>query len=374
MLSWVSLDMVNTTIASYSMFLNATAGIAGFISGSYFVLSFLTRPFSGYLGNRLDRKKLLFVVSSIWTFLILLMALLPNIYAIWILRALQGILYSIVSTLQMTIAADVLPQDRIGEGIGYFGLCQVLAQMIGPSIALSLVDVMGYQFMYFFSFILRIISAVSVLALPSYDSVLKDLSSQRKKFSLQDVAAKESLIFASVGMLFAVLNSCLTAFLALYAKEYNIGSAGYFFMINAVVSFITRTIFSKWSDSRTIASTAFFSGLCLIAAMLLLGLGRNQIYMMIAGISFGFGYGMLLPVTQSKSVKAPPVERRNSGSNTYYLGIDTGFAVGNFIGGNVAQAVGFANMYLWLIIPACMSIGLALWKGRGTAGRVETAA
>jgi MFS family permease len=168
-------------------------------------------------------------------------------------------------------------------------------------------------------------------------------------------------------MLFAILNGCLIAFLALYADFYQIGSAAYFFVINALVMFVTRIIFSRWADLRTLASAALYSGLCLILSMVFLGLGRSRFFMLAAGASFGFGYGMLLPVTQAKSVQAPPLERRNAGSNTYYIGIDTGFALGNFFAGNIAGVIGYANMYLCLIFPALLAVGLAFWKGQMSA-------
>ncbi|MCI2241295.1 MFS transporter [Adlercreutzia faecimuris] len=55
-------------------------------------------------------------------------------------RFLQGIGFSAATTASATAAADVLPRERLGEGIGYFGLGQALAMSIGPALSLFLVS------------------------------------------------------------------------------------------------------------------------------------------------------------------------------------------------------------------------------------------
>lgn len=363
--SWLSINMVNATIAPYAVSLGASSGVAGILSGFYYLSSFSIRPFSGALGSRLNRRLLLLWTSVLWAVLDLLMALMPaNVVVVLILRALQGIGYSVATTVSMTIAADLLPQSRVGEGIGYFGLCQVFAQLVGPSVALSLAAYMGYRPMFFISFASRVFSTVMILALPSYKPVYTEKPGQKRRLSVNDIIARESLLPATVGMLFSILNGSLIAFLALYADSLGIGSAGGFFIINAIFMFITRMLSSRSADGKSLAAAAVSSGSLLIFSMLLLGVGRSREFMLLSGIVFGVGYGLLLPVTQSRSVQAPPLERRNIGSNTYYIGIDIGFTLGNFFAGHLAGAVGYSNMFLFLIFPAAAAIGLALWKGR----------
>ena len=58
-------------------------------------------------------------------------------FTLW--RGLQGVGFSLSSTAAATAAAEVLPESRLGEGIGYFGLGQALAMAVGPGFALYLV-------------------------------------------------------------------------------------------------------------------------------------------------------------------------------------------------------------------------------------------
>lgn len=47
--------------------------------------------------------------------------------------------FGAATTAASTAAASVLPQERLGEGIGYHGLGQAIAMSIGPAFALYLV-------------------------------------------------------------------------------------------------------------------------------------------------------------------------------------------------------------------------------------------
>ena len=61
-----------------------------------------------------------------------------NLFVLW--RLLQGAGFAAVTTAAATAAADVLPAERLGEGIGYYGLGQAISMSIGPALAIFLVS------------------------------------------------------------------------------------------------------------------------------------------------------------------------------------------------------------------------------------------
>lgn len=58
---------------------------------------------------------------------------------------MQGVGQAFTSTCCLALAADTLPKEKFGSGIGVFSMAQAASQAIGPTIALALVGVMGYQ-------------------------------------------------------------------------------------------------------------------------------------------------------------------------------------------------------------------------------------
>lgn len=147
-LAQMAVQMLNTTIVPHAVDLGYAASLAGILSGAAFVCALLLRPFSGLCTNGLDKQKLL-------TFALLLLLLsglgltLFSAYPLLLLtRALQGAGYAFVTTLCMAIVADLLPPDHIGQGMGYFGLSQCIAQMAGPGAGLWLTSHLDYHAAY----------------------------------------------------------------------------------------------------------------------------------------------------------------------------------------------------------------------------------
>jgi predicted MFS family arabinose efflux permease len=359
----LSVQMLNTTIVPYAMWLGTAASFAGVISGVNFMCSLVSRPFSGLLTNLLDKRRLLLGAILIFLVSSAALAAFSSLAAVLVFRAFQGVGYAFITTLCMAIVADLLPPERIGQGIGYFGLSQCVAQMAGPAIGLRVSALFGYHAAYVLVTALFALALVCAMFLPPIPAKMKT-GFDRSLLAPKNLIARESLLPTTVGLLFSILNSCLSAFLSVYAASRGYTGAGAFFAVSAVTMFAARLLGAKTADRRSLAFTGAVSGLLLIAAMLMLGFGASEYMMWAAGAVFGVGYGFLLPVTQSRSVSAPPPERHGTGSSTYFIGIDLGFSIGNVAGGVLVQHLGAANMYLCLIVPAAAAIALCLAKGR----------
>lgn len=74
------------------------------------------------------------------------------------MRVLHGALFGINGTANMALATEFIPDDHMGEGLGYYGLGQVLAQIVGPTIGIAIRDAFGYRALFF------IIAASTLLA------------------------------------------------------------------------------------------------------------------------------------------------------------------------------------------------------------------
>lgn len=66
----------------------------------------------------------------------LFMGLTNALPLLYILRVLQMFGYSMASTCASVAVIDVIPQKRVGEGLGYYSLAASAAQAFGPSVAL----------------------------------------------------------------------------------------------------------------------------------------------------------------------------------------------------------------------------------------------
>lgn len=362
--SWLSLYMLNTTIVPYAKTLGAATSVAGIVSGLYFVASFGTRPFSGVLGDRFSRKKLFLFSSVLLAVAGLGLIFVKHIWLLLVLRALQGWGTASPPLSPWPWRPTPCPPTRSARGSVHFGLTTVIGQMAGPAMAWPFRSA-GLSVMLAVSLLLRLAALALTFTLPENAARPRLRASGRPRLSLWSIVERRSLLPAGVGMLFSTLNSAISAFLVVHAEAYQIPGAGMFFTVSTLTMFLARSLCSRLTDRRSLASTALFSGCLCIATMLLLGLGRSQTTLLLAGAVFGVGYGTLLPVTQARSVQLAPPERRSLGSSTYYIGIDIGFSLSNLVCGRLVDCVGSGPMYLLLILPALGAMSLALWKGRG---------
>ena len=146
--------------ASTSLFVNSLGGTASF-TGVLFLLftifALVTRIVSGRLVDKHGRRQAIIIGLVISILSSLACNLFPFLVALPILRIIQGIAYSLASTALAVAITDVVPKQRLGEGIGYFGLGNSLAQAVGPACALALI--FGKNFKLFTILLLHLLSS-----------------------------------------------------------------------------------------------------------------------------------------------------------------------------------------------------------------------
>ena len=131
---------MNAGTAVYVTELGGTAAYAGFLMAVFSVSAATTRLFVGPLIDR-GRRIVVMVFGAAVLFIGALgPALVGGSMPLTVFRCLQGVGFSAAVAASSTAAADVLPMQRLGEGLGYAGLGQALAMTVGPALALFLVS------------------------------------------------------------------------------------------------------------------------------------------------------------------------------------------------------------------------------------------
>lgn len=362
-LSTLGIFMMNSTITPYATLLGAGASLAGIISGMYYVFAMVCRPLSGVAANRISRKNTYIVFAAVMLVTALVMFVTDSIAVVTVFRMIQGIGYCFITTVTMALATELVPEDRLGEGIACFGLAQIISTSVGPAIGLFLSSAIGYKNLYLvaaglFFLSIPLCAIIKSTYVPAYAGGLF------KGVSLKEIVAPESIRPACVGLFFGMLNSVLMSYIALYATSLGIGGASGYFLVNGAAMFVSRSLTKSFADKKTLGFVAVLSGVFLISAMLILGFGHSTFMLLLAGAVFGIGYGILLPVTQTNCVRRPPMERRGSGTSTYSLGIDLGFSTGTMVAGVIAQSAGYSKMFLCFVIPGLFAIVIALLDDR----------
>lgn len=129
-----SFYLVNTSLSSYAVSLGASLTLAGVIVGCFSITSLVVRPFSGVLVNRMAKKKVLLIACGFMFVASLAYVLVDKPELLIAVRILHGIGFALNGTVSLVLVSYTVPEEKMSQSIAYFGLAQMLASAIMPSI------------------------------------------------------------------------------------------------------------------------------------------------------------------------------------------------------------------------------------------------
>ncbi|MCI8594475.1 MAG: MFS transporter [Oscillospiraceae bacterium] len=356
-------NIVNPLVTTYAAYTGAGASIIGMISGLYFGVSFAMRPVSGPMVTMMDKKKLMIFAFALGVVVNLGYAASRSVGLFIASRVLHGVQFSLVGSLGLTVASDSLPKEKMGSGIGIFGLSGIVGTAFGPSLGLALRD-LGEQTLgegggFFLTFLAAaFISAVSVIPCiliapqPKPDRSASAAGPWYHNILSLD-AVRPSVVTALISMSSILANS----FMVPYAAEYGLSGIGLYFTVNAIASLVSRPFTGKLLDKKGPAFVFYPCAVLMAAGLLIIGLVHTLPAILFAAVLTGVGWGTVSPLLQSMAIQVVPPSRRGVASNTSFLGFDLGLFVGPTLAGLiVAQTGSHGAMFTASAIPVFLGI------------------
>ena len=130
---------INSGTSVYIDRLGGTATLAGIGAAIFSVAAAVARIVCGPIIDLRGRVIVIGAGTVIFLIGVLGSAISASLDLFVLWRFLQGVGFSATSTAAATAAADVLPAERLGEGIGYYGLGQAVGMSFGPALGLFFV-------------------------------------------------------------------------------------------------------------------------------------------------------------------------------------------------------------------------------------------
>lgn len=141
----VSFSMVTPVLTKYAANIGLGLSLAGSLSGVLSITALVARPFSGLASDRINKKLLMVVATAASGVVIALYGMTANASALFVLRILHGTAFAFSGTCNIAMASRYIPKERMGEGIGYLGIGNIIAQAAGPNLGLTLMDRCSYR-------------------------------------------------------------------------------------------------------------------------------------------------------------------------------------------------------------------------------------
>lgn len=339
-----SFYMITTLLSKYIVGIGASLATAGAVVGAFSITSLLIRPVTGYLADGYNKKKLILISSGMSAVATFGYIITGHMGIIMLFRIIHGIGFGISSTAVISLASEYIPKNKMGQGIGYFGLSQVFASAIAPGIGIMIMNYLEIKATFIIAGAIAIVSVLLIIILPYGRSNL----SEKKKFEISfgRLLCTDVLHFSGISAIYSFINGVISAFLLLFAEQQGIADVSLYFTVCAVFLFLVRPFSGKIMDRKGLKIVLYPALALSFTSMLVLSRATTLSVILLSGILRSIGQGAAQPSLQAASIKVVGKDRTGVATSTYYLGGDIGQGLGPIIGGLIASAYGYSSLFV----------------------------
>ena len=339
---FLSFQMLIPTLPLYLSHSGVGESLLGLVTGATSFAALAMRPLAGrWLDGHGRRRIFLFSLLGLLFFTGILY-LEETAYAVIGARFCYGFAWGACSTASSTIAADMIPRERFGEGMGYFALSVSLALAIAPAMAMTIYHEISFHAVIIVAFFLLTIALLLALQVAYPSFIAKPKKAEKREKLYEPSAYKPAcMIFFVAGSMAAITN-----FIAIFAASKGIESVSLFFVMYAVALFFTRPVSGKLLDRLGFSAIVLPSFLLMIFALGLIALTNQYMMLLFAGFLFGSGFAGAQTAFQSMSVLRAPRHSIGAANATFMTGFDSGIGACAITAGVLAHQFGYTAMYL----------------------------
>ncbi len=333
----------------------------GVVLALYTIAALLIRPLSGFLVDKFSRKPLYLLCYTLFTVVFAGYALTQMVAIFVILRVLHGFGFGLSTVSGSTIAIDVMPAERRGEGIGYFGLSYTFAQSLGPLTGFWLYSHYNFNIIFLIAFGCALFGLLTILpiSLPSLEA--PKAVGEKEPLSLDRFLLVKGLPCILLLLLVGYGYGTLSNFIGLYCLESSFScDPGLFFLIFAAGVVVSRLLSAKAINDDKVVSVALIGAVLIAAGYFALAYCTASWLFFAGSTAIGIGFGCVNPAFQSLLVNLAPHNRRGTANATFYTFFDLGIGGGIALGGVIIEHFDFK--LLLTVCGALILLGTLYFK------------
>lgn len=325
---------------------------AGLVVTMLLISAIIVRPFSGKILELFGRKETLIISLIFYLIGTIMHFWIINFYALMALRFFHGIWFSIITTATYAIAADIVPEHKRGEGLGYFTMSMNIAIVAGPFITIALLGTSTFQTLFILLTVLMV-GTVFITAFIRVPKLETNRVQLKLKIGMNDLFEKKSIPIAIIALLLTFAYSSILSYLTIYAKSLGLlEAASYFFVVFAASMLIARPFVGRLFDKKGPTIVIYPLIILFSLGLLLLTITKSALLLIVAAAFIGIGYGSLGPCFQTLAVQFAGKNRSGHATATYLTFFDIGIAVGAYVLGLIVSNFNYAGLFLFASIVA----------------------
>ncbi len=179
------MEVLDTSIANVAL-RHIAGGLASsvdestWVLTSYLVSNAVILPVSGWLSNRIGRKKFYMICVGLFTISSFLCGIAPSLAFLLTARVFQGIGGGGLAPTEQAILTDTFPPEKRGQAFALYGIAVVVAPAIGPALGGWITDTFSWRWIFFINVPVGLLSLfLTHLLVPEQDTSKEDKSKKK---------------------------------------------------------------------------------------------------------------------------------------------------------------------------------------------------
>lgn len=317
----------------------------GVVLALYTIAALLIRTVSGFLVDKFSRKPLYLLSYAVFAVIFAGYAFTTIITIFIILRVLHGVGFGLSTVSSSTIAIDVMPSQRRGEGIGYFGLGNTFAKSLGPLLGFWLYAHYEFNHIFLISFAIALVGLLSIIPISAPKLEKPKVDAPKEKLSWDRFILIRALPCVLLLFLVGYGYGTVSNFIGLYCDDSAFDcNAGLFFLVFAFGVVISRLLSARAINSGRIAIVILLGALLSVAGYFMLAYCVAEWMFFMGAVAIGIGFGCVTPAFQAMLVNLAPHNRRGTANATFYTFFDMGIGAGIVMGGVIIEYLDFTTL------------------------------
>ena len=353
--------LVTPLITGFTESLGAGGALMGIVGGLMNICSLFCRPFVGNLADKISKYKVSFIGAALMTVASIGYIAAFDPVVVVLSRIVNGVGYACCSVCMSTWMSNLLPENKIGSGMGIYGTMNALGMAVAPAIGVSLYQKLGYRPAFVVAALFSAAIAVIIQFVQNKGEPSAASAGVHKKLELIDVKV---IPIAVIIMLFSIPYCATQSFLVTYIDIRNLPvTVSLFFPLYAAILLLLRLTMRNLFDKKPFSFFIVLSSVSAFLSISVLAVMRHNFSMFFAAVFMAGGYGIMCSVCQSTAILLAGKEKRGLANSTYYIGLDLGMAFGPIIGGLLYEHLNIRLFYpvLALTVPLALA---AYWLNR----------
>ena len=347
--------LVTPLITGFAGSLGAGGTVMGVVGGLMNLCSLVCRPIAGNMADRISKYKLSLIGAVLMSAACIGYMQAAGTSALMLARIMHGVGFSCCSVCMSTWMAGLLPEDRIGSGMGIYGTMNALSMAVAPSLGIMLYQRLGYRAAFALAAVFPAITALLIQFVrdrgqPPASGIVRQKS---------ELVERNVIPVALIVTLFTIPYCATQSFLVRYVEVRALPvTVSLFFPLYAAALFIMRIVLKNYFDKLPFDTFMRISAASALGAMLCLTVMHGNVLLILAAVLMAGGYGINCSVSQSASILLARKGREGLANSTYYLGLDLGMALGPILGGQLYEHLNIAWFYplLMVTVPLCFAV------------------